>query len=781
MNFETANGDVHMGHAVNKILKDIILKQKIMKGTKVHYIPGFDCHGLPIELKALGSQKDLTPIEIRSQARKFATETIEKQTRSFKSWGVIGDWNVKNQVYRTFDNSYIKNQLKIFYEMFKKNLIYRDLKPVYWSPSSASALAEAELEYDDKFISHSLYCKFNVVNSEEIYGENFNVLIWTTTPWTLPANQAVCFNTSLSYCLADVNGENFILGHDAVANLSRELACEIKIIKEMNSNNFEKLKYRHPINSSEELPFLSSSHVIADKGTGFVHTAPSHGHDDFLVFMNKKTALKKLVDETGCYNNSAPAFLRGKKVLEDGNKLVLECIGENILKLRDFTHSYPIDWRTKKPVIILASEQWFINTEKLKANAIREVENVNIFPIKSSQVFKDLLKTQLSKRPYWCISRQRSWGVPIPILYMFNGSTWQPFVNQACIEFWIYLIDKHGSLDFWFDSNVEDLLPASEKHLSGKLKKGNDILDIWFDSGVSWSFALKGSKIADLYLEGVDQFTGWFQSSLMTSVAVREIAPYKNILVHGFTVDENGNKMSKSLGNVINPEEIINKYGVDSLRWWVASHATQHSSIPASKTLLEDAASNLSKIRSSFKYLKGSMSKTEDSIQIDSATHLDKYLLHRLSEFKNNTDLNYEKIMLNRNIALINNFVNTDLSSCYLHLIKDRLYCGSECEFKHLQKILRECYLVLSESVWPIIPFMVEESWSHLNDQSFYKSKNDLKMTKWEFPDSVRIIENAMHVKKSLYSRIKDLNTWRLDVKLSVNDQMLEDFTVSGN
>lgn len=762
-----------MGHAVNKILKDIILKQKIINGRRIHYKPGWDCHGLPIELKALKNQRDISPLEIREKARKFAANTIQKQRKSFESWGVTGSWNDENQTYRTFEKGYIKNQLKVFLEMYQKGLIYRDMKPVFWSPSSRTALAEAELEYDEKYVSPSLFFRCEITSDENlnIGSSKVYALVWTTTPWTLPANQAICFNSNLKYNIVKINGEFYIVGADLVENLKKALETEISIEKEVSASELKNLKYHHPIDRQEVLPFLDGSHVQNDKGTGLVHTAPSHGPDDFLVFLNKKIPLKCLVDEKGCYNSSAPTFLEGKEVLGEGNQLVVNHLDKNIVKLGELIHSYPIDWRTKKPVIIMASEQWFINTEKIKEKAVEEIEKVEIFPEKTSKISKNVLKTQLEKRPYWCISRQRSWGVPIPVLY--DTSTKRPVVNEELVSHWIKLVDESGSIDFWWQRDVTDLLPKAYELDSNNLEKGNDILDIWFDSGISWSYAMENDQVADLYLEGVDQFTGWFQSSLMTSVGVRDIAPYKNIFVHGFAVDENGKKMSKSLGNVISPEMIVKKYGTDALRWWVLAHGTQHSMIPVSNKLLEDGANNLIKIRATLKYILGVIENGSDgAINEAQLTHLDKFILHKLTEFTENVSSCYESFHFNRIVALVNNFVNTDLSSSYLHLIKDRLYCGHDDEHKKIQNILTHCYRGLSKSLWPITPFLIEESWSYISENSFYR--NDYgNLKKWNFDESENILNSALSVKNQLFSTVKDVNSWKLNVSLSGNEDAL--------
>lgn len=767
-----------MGHAVNKVLKDIILKQKIIDQKRVHYKPGWDCHGLPIELKALSNSKNESLIQIRHKARKYATEAILKQKKSFKSWGVTGSWNDDSQIYRTFEKNYIKNQLKMFLTMYQKGLIFRDMKPVYWSPSSGSALAEAELEYDENYISPSLYFRCKVSNSDVLNAGNSSIyaLIWTTTPWSLPANQAICFNHNLKYSLVKINDDYYIVGSATIENLAKQLETDVQIVKELSTSQLSDLKYQHPINEEEILPFLNGDHVQVDKGTGLVHIAPAHGPDDFLVFLNKKIPLKCLVNDQGRYNSSAPEFLHGKEVLGDGNQLVINYLKTNVVKLEELKHSYPIDWRTKKPVIILASDQWFINTEKIKTKAIEEVEKVQIFPEKSSQISKSVLKTQLEKRPYWCISRQRSWGVPIPVLY--NTDTKQPLITEELVNYWHDLVDESGSIDFWWERDVNQLLPKTSSLDAKLLEKGGDILDIWFDSGVSWSYAMDGEQVADLYLEGVDQFTGWFQSSLMTSVGVREIAPYKNIFVHGFVVDKDGKKMSKSLGNVISPEMIVNKYGTDTMRWWVAAHATQHSSIHVSYKLLDDCANNLMKIRATLKYLLGVIEHGNDGeINETKLTHLDKSILHKLSDFQEKTASSYETFQFNRVVALINNFVNTDLSGSYLHLIKDRVYCGHDVEHKEIQKILMNCFRGLCKSLWPLTPFLVEESWSYVKDDPFYRDQHG-SLKKWRFTESDELVNSAMIVKNQLFSTVKDINSWKLNVTIAGNEDALKTLKV---
>lgn len=643
-----------------------------------------------------------------------------------------------------------------------------------------TALAEAELEYDENFISNSLYFRCKIKNPEKLNSaqrnEEIYSIIWTTTPWTLPANQAICFNSNLKYCLARIS-ENpgiYLLGIDTIENLQKELEKSIEILEEVDVTNLNCLEYIHPINSNEILPFIHGNHVQSDKGTGLVHTAPSHGPDDFLVFLNRKFPIKSLVNGDGCYNKNAPEFLQHKEVLTDGNRLVLEYLDDNVIGLKKLKHSYPIDWRTKSPVIILASKQWFINTEKIKSRAIEELQNVEIYPKNTSQVNKNILRIQLEKRPYWCISRQRAWGVPIPVFY--EKSSGNPVIDESIIDRLNEKIDEKGTVDFWWEENVETILGGAilEKLQlkSDDLEKGCDILDIWFDSGISWSSVLQNDKVADLYLEGIDQFTGWFQSSLMTSVAIRDKAPYKSIFVHGFAVDEKGLKMSKSLGNIISPDEIIKKYGVDTLRWWVAGHATQHTSIPVSLKLLEDSFNNLLKIRATLKYLLGTFNGKLIDTKLDETqlTHLDKYILHNLTEFSENSKNCYSNYQFNRVVALVNNFVNSDLSSIYLHLIKDRLYCETDDEYQTLMTVLSPCFLVLCQVLWPITPFLVEESWSYLDRKAFYQNsmKSDFE---WRFEESFGIIQKAMEIKRLLGSSVSEVNTWKLDLKVEMNEE----------
>ncbi|XP_061402862.1 isoleucine--tRNA ligase, mitochondrial [Musca vetustissima] len=779
-----ANGDLHMGHAVNKILKDITIRYQMMKGHKVDYRPGWDCHGLPIELKALASTGKKTgiddPIVVRQKSREFAVDAIGRQKEEFRSWGILSNWQDSNGLYCTFNPDFICNQLQLFLDLYEKGLVYRDLKPVYWSPSSKTALAEAELEYDNNFVSPSVYVRFplenlpptlQIDNSQKLYA-----LIWTTTPWTLPSNQAICFNSNLKYSLLQLKSEKnlYIIASNLVDDFVKTSKIECEVKGNIDGIDLMDCTYKHPLYPDQPpLPFFNATHVQDTKGTGLVHTAPAHGPDDFLICLEKKVAVKSLVDEEGLYNKNAPGFLQGKSVLKEGNDIVLNHLKDEIVYEDKLTHSYPLDWRTKEPIILRASEQWFINTSLLKDKAVREIENVKIYPRVNAETSKATLTKQVMKRPYWCISRQRAWGVPIPVFY--DKNTGNVICNRDILTHICNMVSKEGTIDFWWSKSVPELLPKSLlKYFNvtiDDVAKGLDIFDIWFDSGSTWSQVLKDQHIADLYLEGYDQFTGWFQSSLLTSVAARDCAPYKSIFVHGFTVDDKGHKMSKSLGNVISPKDITKKYGVDALRWWVASHGTQHMAITVSDKLLQQAADHLSKIRLTLRYLNGVIDSRIDQNtpigDVKALKYLNRYLLSKLVDFDKEINNLYESHEYNRAVVLIQNFVANQISAIYVHLIKDRLYCGSQEEIQSVSFTLEKCYFILNKALWPIAPFLVEESWSYYDANSHFHQQSVVCEDEWKNNFLEDVVETALEVKRLLNQKADSSKpSWFLEVTI---------------
>ncbi|XP_022911391.2 isoleucine--tRNA ligase, mitochondrial isoform X1 [Onthophagus taurus] len=747
-----ANGETHMGHAINKILKDTIIRSNILEGRKVHYVPGWDCHGLPIELKAVSNSQGLKPIKIREKARKFATTTIETQKKSFMSWGVCADWE---NPYKTFNNEYIKNQIQQFYKLYEMKLVYRDVKPVYWSPSTRTALAEAELEYKDNHKSTAIIIKLKLNQIPDVLKEHKNIfaLIWTTTPWTLPSNQAVCYNPNLSYSLVQnqTSLEHYILSTKLIEDVSKKLGSELTVLNTFQGSAFENTTYFHPIYKNKELSFLPSNHASETKGTGLVHTAPAHGPDDFLVALKNNLQIISLVDEDGKYLDSAGSELTQKYVFAEGLDTVLNMTKSDTLNTEDFIHSYPYDWRTKLPVIIRASKQWFIDTNRIKQQAVDALSNVEILPKINSEMHKQHFKNQLLKRPYWCISRQRCWGVPIPVFY--NKESEDVIISKDTINHFCNLIDKHGS-NFWWSLPEKDIVPESILKKQSNIKKGEDILDIWFDSGISWSSVLPKDKIADIYLEGVDQFTGWFQSSLLTSIALQEKAPFKTIYVHGFAVDENGLKMSKSLGNVINPQDILEgckshkAYGIDTLRWWVACHANQDTITEVSSNVLQASNDEVQKIRSVLRFALSTLSDYNGEIvDYESLCLIDKFMLHVLLQYDRQVTEHLKFYQFNKIGKSIINLLTNTVSAQYYTAVKDRLYCEPENSIsrRSSQFVLLNLFLITLRSISPIVPHLAEELYLHFplkQADSFFQTEKARVDPKWESLE----IENVMNV-----------------------------------
>ncbi|XP_011310273.1 isoleucine--tRNA ligase, mitochondrial [Fopius arisanus] len=754
-----ANGVPHLGHAVNKILKDITLRCRVIRGERVHYTPGWDCHGLPIEQKVLSTPKNRSlPVpELRSLARRYALEQLETQKKGFASWGVMADWT---SCYLTQDPSYIKNQLQQFFNLYSKGLIFRDFKPVHWSPSSGTALAESELEYNENHKSRCATIRLRLTKVPPVlstFTKSIYALTWTTTPWTLPSNQALSISKDMSYCLSDAGEVLYICSEELLPSISEKLGPLQKILT-LSGEDLKLAEYSHPF-SRESLPFLESSHVTDKIGTGIVHTAPAHGNEDFLVGLAHGISIKSLVNEKGKFTEDSGVFA-GLEVFGEGTAAVLEHLGEDLVHTEEIVHSYPYDWRTKKPVITRASYQWFIDTEVLKEKALEAVDTVEFFPRGKEAICRDYLKQQISRRPFWCLSRQRAWGTPIPVFYKGSGEV---VINQEIVQRVCQVFEDKGD-DSWWNLGVVELL--GEEILTkyelreGDLEKGQDIMDVWFDSGISWSQVLPG-KSADLYLEGMDQFNGWFHASLVTSVALQGQAPFRSIFVHGFTVDKNGQKMSKSLGNVISPEDVIrgkksdkNALGTDVLRWWVANHGVQHMQIPIVNDVLKESAESVQKIRAVLRFLLGALHE-EDLGGEAKAEYLllDKFMLHRLYRFNREVQEFYNKMQYHHAARTILRFVSNDVSSLYCPLVKDRLYCEKANSPLRIAAVdvVDDILTVVTRAVAPILPFLAEEVWLHhpenLTSVSLYRSTPCDPPGEWENEEVEEVLETALMVK----------------------------------
>jgi len=725
-----ANGKIHIGHCFNKILKDIILKYNSSIGRGIEYIPGWDCHGLPIEHQVLKKikTKDISKVEIRNHCEEFAMKFVKSQRDEFKRLGVISDWE---NPYLTMSKQFEANQIKVFAEMFFNGFIYRGLKPVNWSPSSRTALAEAELDYPEHHISKSVYVKCeaskNTKSILEIDGD-LHFLIWTTTPWTLPANKAISVNKDFEYGIFKYNNEFLLVELELSKKIIELTNKDLVLFKTLEGKNLENLSYLSPI-SKDECPILTADYVTRETGTGLVHTAPGHGIDDYTTGVKNKLEIFSPVDSAGRFTNEVSDSLAGLNVLKEGNDKVIELLHSSghLLLVEDYEHKYPYDWRTGKPTIFRATYQWFASVDKFREQSLSEISKVKWYP----PAVVNRIGNMIKERSDWCISRQRSWGLPIPVFYYIDSG--EVFFNEEVMENIINIFQSEGSSSWWKYSIV-DLLPQKYKELANSLSKGEDTLDVWFDSGTSWKTVLIENETypANLYLEGNDQHRGWFQSSLLTSVATNNIAPYKEVLTHGFVVDNKGQKMSKSKGNVIEPEKVINENGADILRLWVASE-DYSSEIRISKNIIESIKDKYKKIRNTFKFLIGNLNdfKDESNLSFDELEEIDKWILIKFGKIKKQfLDLS-KTYSFHQALNILLYFSSKELSSIYLDSQKDILYTFSKNSKERLSSqtaisiIFREFALLLS----PIISFTAEEAWSERygNSESIfnYQVTND--------------------------------------------------------
>ncbi len=746
-----ANGSLHIGHALNKILKDIINRYQLLQGRKVRYVPGWDCHGLPIELKVLQNMKsaerqNLTPLQLRQKAKQFALATVDDQRQSFKRYGVWGDWD---NPYLTLKPEYEAAQIGVFGQMFLKGYIYRGLKPVHWSPSSKTALAEAELEYPEGHTSRSIYAAFPITGLSEAlkptlgeYLPDLGVAIWTTTPWTIPGNLAVAVNGELNYAVVEISRRGaeaqrglkyLIVAADLVERLSATIAADLTVKATFKGQDLEHTTYRHTLFDRESPVVVGGDYITTESGTGLVHTAPGHGQEDYIVGQRYGLPILAPVDDNGNFTQEAGEFA-GLNVLGDGNQAVIDALtaAGSLLKEEAYAHKYPYDWRTKKPTIFRATEQWFASVEGFREAALKAIAAVKWIPAQG----ENRITPMVAERSDWCISRQRSWGVPIPVFY--DEETGEVLLNEETINHVQAIIADKGS-DAWWELSVPELLPEAYRSNGRSYRRGTDTMDVWFDSGSSWAAVAKqrpelGYPV-DMYLEGSDQHRGWFQSSLLTSVAVNGIAPYKTVLTHGFVLDEQGRKMSKSVGNVVDPQVMIlggsnqkkePAYGADVLRLWVSS-VDYTSDVRLGGNIIKQLNDVRGKIRNTARFLLGSLhdfNPDKDAVAIEDLPELDRYMLHRITEVFQEVTEAFDTFQFFRFFQTVQNFCVVDLSNFYLDVAKDRLYISAVNAFRRrsCQTVLQIALANLARAIAPVLCHTAEDIWQHLPYKTPYKS-----------------------------------------------------------
>ena len=786
-----ANGDIHMGTALNKVLKDIIVKYKNVSGFKAPYVPGWDTHGLPIELKAMkkvGVENIHSAIELRKVCQEFAEYYVDVQRKQFMRLGSIGDYF---RPYLTFQHKHEAEQIRIFGEMAKKDFIYKGLKPVYWCPECQTALAEAEIEYEED-TCHSIYVKFKVDDDQGKLAplgtelDKTYFVIWTTTTWTLPGNLAICLGPEYEYVAVKANGEYYIMAKELVESAMKAAKIEEYTVSEtsVKGTDLEYIVYKHPFIDRTGLVIVGD-HVTLESGTGCVHTAPGHGVEDYEVCVNHYPEIPIIVPVDGEGKLTAEAGEFQGLTTGDANKAILTKLTElnALFAVEKIIHQYPHCWRCKSPIIFRATEQWFCSVDGFKEDACKAIDGVQWIP----EWGGDRIKGMVTDRSDWCISRQRTWGVPIPIFYCKDCG--KVIINETTIEAVASLFEKEGS-DAWFKYEANEILPEGYKCECGctEFTKDNNIMDVWFDSGVSHAAVCDEEHglrwPADLYLEGADQYRGWFQSSLLTSVAAKGGAPYKAVCTHGWVVDGEGKAMHKSLGNGVSPDEVTEKYGADILRTWVAS-SDYHADIRISGDILKQLSDVYRKIRNTARFILSNLNDFDpdkDSVAVEKLDGIDKWALARMDEILDKCKAAYDKFDFHIVYSCIRDFCTTDLSNFYLDILKDRLYVEkADSESRRaaqtvIYNILRGMTLCLA----PILSFTAEEIWGYLprseKDDAgsvFFNripeksgvAADEEFMAKWEKIDELRDIVN----KALEEARAQKLIGKSLEAKVTLN------------
>ncbi|MEK4183149.1 isoleucine--tRNA ligase [Bacillus sp. FSL K6-1145] len=749
-----ANGDIHMGHALNKILKDFIVRFKSMNGFHAPYVPGWDTHGLPIETALTKNKKvkrkEMSTAEFRKLCEEYAWKQIEGQRNQFKRLGVRADWD---NPYVTLKPEYEAQQILVFGEMAKRGYIYKGLKPVNWSPSSESALAEAEIEYKDKR-SPSIYVSFKVKDGKGVLENGEQFIIWTTTPWTLPANLGICVHPNLEYSVLQVGAERYVVASELVEQVAKTLGFEeYEVVKTLKGKELDNVVAEHPIYGRDSLVMLGD-HVTTDAGTGCVHTAPGHGEDDFNVSMKYGLDVLCPVDEKGVMTDEAPGF--EGLFYEDANKAITEQLeAKGALKKLDFiTHSYPHDWRTKKPTIYRATAQWFASIKDFREALLDNIKETKWVPAWGETRLFNMVRD----RGDWCISRQRVWGVPIPVFYAENG---EPIITDETIQHVSQLFREHGS-NIWFEKEAKELLPEGFTHPgspNGEFTKEQDIMDVWFDSGSSHQAVLEERedlvRPADLYLEGSDQYRGWFNSSLSTSVAITGKAPYKGVVSHGMTLDKEGRKMSKSLGNTIEPAKVAKQLGAEILRLWVSS-VNYQADHPVSDDILKQVAEVYRKIRNTFRFLHGNLFDFDpavNAVPVEELREVDQYILIKLNKLIDKVKKAYDDYEFAVVYHAIHNFCTIELSSFYLDFAKDVVYIehADHPDRRSMQTVFYETLMALVKLTAPILPHTTDELWSHLS----FVEEPSVQLT--DMPEGVAVSQaEATEAKFDRFMEVRD-------------------------
>ena len=774
-----ANGDIHIGHALNKILKDIILKYNYFQGKSVRMTPGWDCHGLPIEQKVeekLGkSKKEAMPTaQFRELCRQHAAKFVDIQKEEFKELGVIADWE---NPYVTMDFKFEANIYRTLCEVAKKGLLVERHKPIFWSWAARTALADAEVEYEDKE-DYSIYVAFELSDKAkeelDLHGKAA-VVIWTTTPWTLPSNTGISLNPEEMYVLSE---DGYIVAESRYDALVEEGIVGAHSGRKIAATELENKLAINPLNGRTSRLVLGE-HVLLDGGTGAVHTAPGHGEDDYRVGLQYGLEVLMPVDERGCFDESVvghnlfpdPEKFVGMHIFK-ANEPILELLGDSLLKVSKFTHSYPHCWRTKKPLIYRATNQWFVSIDdkpegadkSLREIALNAIEAVDFYPESS----KNRLKPMIEGRPDWCISRQRSWGVPIAFFRV--KSTKAVIFDEKVLNFVAMIFDQFGA-DAWYDMEISQLLYPGSGYNPDELEKIDDILDVWFDSGSTWNSVLKsrnydaGNYPASLYIEGSDQHRGWFQSSLLLSSAINQISPYETLITHGFTVDEKGEKMSKSKGNVVAPDKVLKQYGSEILRLWVALSDYQ-SDLKISDGILKQTAEQYRKIRNTFRFLLANVDDLDMFVSLEDYGELDRWILGKAAKVFASVKESFDENDFLRGFAALNHFLTNELSGIYMDICKDRLYC--DAKESRSRRAAQSSMALISKSmlglVAPVLTYTSDEILDHAPLIFKGEMESIFDLVYEELPEVTDGFDDTflMHAREAFYEEVDKLKKEKL-------------------